>query len=229
MSRRSVHIIVVAAGSGSRFGSALPKQFCLLAGKPVLMHAIERLRAALPEAGMTVVLSPAMRPLWSELCERYGFASPAVADGGATRSDSVRNAVLALPAVPDVIMVHDGARPLVSRDCILAAADAVVAGVDGAIPAVAVTDSLRRMLPDGGGSEAVDRADYRAVQTPQAFCGPALADAYRSCAGSFSDDASIMQHCGHTRIVLTEGNPDNIKITNPTDLAIAELILSHQA
>lgn len=222
---RSCHVVIVAAGSGRRFGSALPKQFCLLAGRPVLMHTIERLRRALPEAGMTLVISGDMRELWQQLCSEHGFQSPAIVDGGASRSASVRNAVLSLQGVPDVVLVHDGARPLVSPACVREAAEAVSAGVDGAIPAVSVTDSLRRMMPDGG-SEAVDRGLYRAVQTPQAFDGTKLAEAYRSCDGDFSDDASIMQHCGHTNIVLTRGESSNIKITNPIDLEIAELLMA---
>lgn len=221
----SRHVVIVAAGSGSRFGGSLPKQFCLLAGKPVLMHSIERLRRALPDAGMTVVLNPSMRGYWQELCEKFAFDSPAIADGGSSRSDSVRNALLGLDYVPDVILVHDGARPLVSAECVRAAADAVGPEADGAIPAIAVTDSLRRVRGDSEWSEAADRAEFRAVQTPQAFCGPKLVEAYRSCAGSFSDDASIMQHCGHNRMVLTPGETTNIKITNPIDLAIAEIIL----
>lgn len=222
----SVHIIIVAAGTGSRFGGTVPKQFCLLDGRPVLMHTIGRMHHALPDASLTVVLSPAMTGLWEQLCREHGFVSPPVIPGGDTRSDSVRHAVLALDHEPDIILVHDGARPLASDRCIRATVQAIVPGVDGAIPATPVTDSLRRIMPDGP-SQAVDRDDFRSVQTPQAFSGPELIAAYRSCGGSFSDDASIMQHCGHTNIVLTPGEPSNIKITNPIDLAIAEILL-HQ-
>ncbi|MDE6269541.1 MAG: 2-C-methyl-D-erythritol 4-phosphate cytidylyltransferase [Muribaculaceae bacterium] len=221
------HVVIVAAGSGRRFGSALPKQFCMLAGRPVLMHTIDRMREALPDAGMTVVLSKDMRELWQELCREHAFNSPDIVDGGPSRSASVRNAVLSLQSVPDVVLVHDGARPLVSTGCVREAAEAVHGGVDGAIPAVSVTDSLRLMLPDGR-SEAVDRNLYRAVQTPQAFDGAKLTEAYRRCDGDFSDDASIMQHCGHTNIVLTQGEPSNIKITNPIDLEIAELLMARK-
>ncbi len=223
-----LHVIIVAAGTGSRFGADVPKQFCVLAGKPVLMHAIDRFRSIIPEAAITLVLSESMKDFWAELCGKYGFESPEIVAGGATRSDSVRNAVLSLPHVPDVILVHDGARPLVSADVV----DGVVAAMrdahlDGAIPAAPVTDSLRRG-DSPASTHAVDRSRYYAVQTPQAFRGKLLLDAYKETAGSFSDDASLMEHCGHGNIVLTAGAPDNIKITNPKDLAIAEVLMACQ-
>lgn len=222
----NTHIIIVAAGTGSRFGADVPKQFCILAGRPVLMHAIERFRRYLPEAGITLVVSESMHEYWLELCERYGFESPEVVHGGATRSDSVRNAVLSLGYEPDVIMVHDGARPLVAASVVAGVLAAMECEeVCGAIPAVAVTDSLR-YGSDASVTKAVDRSLYHAVQTPQAFRGRALIDAYAHTPSSFSDDASLMEHCGHDRIVLTHGSPDNIKITNPKDLAIAEVLMA---
>ncbi|MDE6286664.1 MAG: 2-C-methyl-D-erythritol 4-phosphate cytidylyltransferase [Muribaculaceae bacterium] len=221
-----IHVIIVAGGSGSRFGSDVPKQYCLLAGKPVVMHAIGRFRSALPGTGITLVVAPEMHGYWNELCEQYGFDSPAVVHGGASRSDSVRNAVLSLPEVPDVIMVHDGARPLVSASVIEGVLHAMKnEAVDGAIPAVAVTDSLR-YGDSAEETKAVDRSLYHAVQTPQAFRGRHLVDAYRNNKQNFSDDASLMEHCGRTRIVLTTGSTDNIKITNPKDLAVAGVLMA---
>lgn len=226
----TAHIIIVAAGSGSRFGTALPKQYCLLAGRPVLMHTIERLRAAAPDAGLTLVVSADMHAYWQELCAAEGFDSPAVVHGGASRSESVRNAMTAMTCVPDVVLVHDGARPLVDAACVQGVLAAMErADVDGAIPAVAVTDSLRVCGAGTEMSHAVDRSHYRAVQTPQAFRGRKLAEAYASVNKAFSDDASLMEHCGYTNIVLTPGTPENIKITNPMDIAIAETILSHHS
>lgn len=227
-----IAVVIVAAGSGSRFGGNLPKQFCLLAGKPVLMHTVERFRKALPHASVTLVVSANMLDFWSGLCAEYGFESPHVVSGGATRTQSVRNAVASIVSgreCPDVIMVHDGARPLVPEACILGVVEAMSDGsADGAIPAVPVTDSLRLLGPDGT-SDAVDRARYRAVQTPQAFRGHKFASAVMQAGSeSFSDDASLMEHAGCGRFVLTAGSPDNIKITNPADLAIAETILALQ-
>ena len=212
-------VVIVAAGSGSRFGGNLPKQFCLLAGRPVLMHTVDRLREALPTAELVLVVSHSMKDYWLQLCADHAFASPRLVMGGATRSDSVRNAVLSLNGDYDVIMVHDGARPLVPSACVQAVEAAM------ADPAVPVTDSLRRV--DGNGtSVAVDRAVYRAVQTPQAFRADKMRAAYASISESFSDDASLMESLGHSNFVLTPGAPENIKITNPADLAIAETLLA---
>lgn len=219
-------VIIVAAGSGSRFGGNLPKQFCLLAGWPVLMHTIDRMREALPVADIVLVVSHSMKDYWLQLCADHDFVSPRIVVGGATRSDSVRNAVLSLPDGYDVIMVHDGARPLVPASCVRAVEAAMAdKAVDGAIPAVPVTDSLRLMDADGS-SRAVDRAEYRAVQTPQAFRAGKLCAAYASVSESFSDDASLMESLGHNNFMLTPGAPENIKITNPADLAIAETLLA---
>lgn len=226
----TAHVIIVAAGSGARFGSALPKQYCLLAGRPVLMHTIARMREALPDAAVTLVLSSDMRAYWQELCAAHDFVSPPVVDGGATRSESVARALAAMPAAApdDVVLVHDGARPLVDTRCVRAVMAAMAAAdVCGAMPVVPVTDSLRE-LRAAGSSDAIDRSRYRAVQTPQAFRAPLLREAYARCAGtSFSDDASLMEHCGYGRFVLTEGSATNIKITNPLDLAVAEAMLAH--
>jgi len=222
----NAHIIIVAAGSGSRFGSVLPKQYCLLAGRPVLMHSIERMRSAMPGAGITLVISGAMVDLWRGLCAEHGFRSPRIVFGGATRSESVRNALFSLDGDYDIILVHDGARPLVDVACVKEVVAAMSdEDVDGAIPAVPVTDSLRVVRSDGT-SGTVNRTCYRAVQTPQAFRADKLIKAYSSVKDSFSDDASLMEQSGYNRIVLTVGSPANIKITNPMDIAIAEHILS---
>ncbi len=224
------HVIVVAAGSGSRFGSTLPKQFCELMGRPVLMHTVERLRSALPGAAMTLVLSRQMEDYWCELCRRHSFDSPRIVHGGATRSESVRNAVGAISDAPEVVLVHDGARPLVDAACVHAVMEAMAdCDIDGAIPVVAVSDSLRRIHTDGGASDAVDRTMFRAVQTPQAFRYDKLSMAYAADGAlDFSDDASLMEYCGYGKIVLTDGSSSNIKITNPADLAVAGCILAMQ-
>lgn len=230
-----VTVIVVAAGTGSRFGSAIPKQFCQIDGRPTVMRAIDALRASLPDARMLLVLSEAELDRWQYLCNLHGFDTPEIVVGGATRWESVRNAIRKIETsalgngAEDIIMVHDGARPLVS--------DAVVKSllsafddphVQGAIPAVAVTDSLRRLEDDGCRSVAVDRSRLRAVQTPQAFRADMLVNAYRQpYSSTFTDDASVMEAAGCTSLVLTQGDPCNIKITNPFDIAIAETILAN--
>lgn len=228
-----VTVIVVAAGTGSRFGSTVPKQFCQIDGRPTVMRAIDAMRASLDDARILLVLSAAEADRWQYLCNLHGFDSPDIVVGGATRWESVRNAIRRIEVpetgTQDIIMVHDGARPLVS--------DAVVKGlltafddpqVQGAIPAVAVTDSLRRLEGDKGRSVAVDRGELRAVQTPQAFRADLLVEAYKlPYSQTFTDDASVMEAAGYERLLLTPGDPCNIKITNPFDIAIAETILAN--
>lgn len=217
------HIIIVAAGSGSRYGADRPKQFCELLGQPVLMHTIEAMRRALPRAQVTLVLAPAMFDYWHDLCREYGFDSPAVIAGGATRWHSVRNA---LSAVPDdaIVMVHDGARPVVNVGMVARLAEAAHTR-GAAIPVVKVTDSLR-VVDNHGGSYAVDRSAYRAVQTPQAFSAKLLKEAYQQpYSDRFTDDASVVEALGFIP-ALVDGDPHNIKITNPGDIALATVMLN---
>lgn len=227
---RNIHIIIVAAGSGSRFGSALPKQFCELEGRPVLMHTVDAFRTALPEASIAVVISPDMNDLWLQLCGKHGYVSPQIVFGGPTRWASVANA-LAEPSCPrgtnSIIMVHDGARPLIDsatlrRICNGFDSDA---NADGVLPAIALSDSIRQIDADGRNC-ALDRSCLRAVQTPQAFRADKLQDAYlQSYKPIFTDDASVMESAGYTNLHLVNGSPENIKITNPHDIAIASLII----
>lgn len=234
----TTYVIIVAAGSGSRFGGELPKQFCALAGRPVVMHTVDALRRALPGAEMRLVLSASHVELWRELCRRSGYATPPVVVGGATRWASVAAAVAALPAAAegDVIAVHDGARPLVPaavvQEAVAAARRPLCAG---AVPAVALADSVRLLDADGGGgSRPLPRERLRAVQTPQAFPAGLLRAAYSlPYSPAFTDDASVVGAylAAHPAapgggIVLTAGSPVNIKLTHPADLALAELLLA---
>lgn len=222
----SIHNIIVAAGSGTRFGAPLPKQFMLLGGRPVLMHTIDAFRAALPGASETLVLSETGLPCWEALCAEYEFRSPGVAIGGASRFDSVNNALSAVPDDAEIILVHDGARPFAERRMIRRIVEMLEeSDVDGVIPVVRVTDSLRAVC--AGGSEAVDREKLRAVQTPQAFRARLLIRAYEMAgrSDSFTDDASVMEAAGFRRLSLVDGASTNIKITNPVDLAVAHAIL----
>ena len=220
--------VIVAAGSGTRFGGKLPKQFLPLAGKPMLMHTIEAFRKALPAGETMLVLSAGMIPLWQDLCATHGVESPRIIEGGATRWESVKHAIDALADAPAgaTVLIHDGARPLVSADLIKRVV-AYARNTDGAIPAVPVTDSLRKISENGVSSEAVDRSLYRAVQTPQAFSLWRLREAYSlPYDEAFTDDASVMAAAGFENIVLVEGSSDNIKITTPLDMAVAEARLS---
>lgn len=219
-----VHVIIVAAGRGSRFGSDLPKQFCLLAGKPVLMRTIEAFRGPLPDAEIILVISKEMEGLWTDLCREHRFDSPRLTYGGATRWESVKRAVEAInPDDADIVMVHDGARPIVSADMV----ERLLSEMEhstAAIPVVPVTDSLRIVMD--GGSQAIDRTPLRAVQTPQAFAGAAIKQMYAlPYSPMFTDDASVYEAAGLGSPSLVAGSPSNIKITHPTDLAIAAALL----
>lgn len=218
---KTVHIIV-AAGTGSRFGADVPKQFCTLRGLPVVMHTINRFRHICPDDRIVLVISSQMRDFWHELCAEYSFDSPETVAGGATRWHSVKNAIEAACGDADIITVHDGARPLVSAEVIHRVLDALET-TGAVIPAVPVTDSLR-IVTDSSNS-SVDRSLYRAVQTPQAFDGSLLRQAYSApFSPTFTDDASVAESCG-AKIAIVDGDPTNIKITHPRDLAIAGIII----
>ncbi len=204
----SVWTIVVAAGSGTRFGGL--KQFEQLGSRRVVDWGIKTaLRAS---DGVVVVLPADVTPLAS------GDIRSVV--GGATRSASVRNGLEAVPEDASVILVHDGARPFASLDLFERVIDAVRAGADGAIPGVAVTDTIKRVSADGTITGTVDRADLRAVQTPQAFRSGALRDAYIGGSDA-TDDAAVVEASGG-RVVVVEGDPENRKITTPADLEWAQ-------
>lgn len=217
-----VNHIVVAGGTGSRFNSELPKQFHLLDGRPVLMHTLEALQRAY-DADVVIAMHPDFIDLWGELCNQHGFQSPTVVAGGATRWHSVSNALSHTSPDATIISVHDAARPIVDPSIMRRAIEALSAGAVGAIPAIAVSDSLR-LIGEDGMSSAVDRSKYRAVQTPQVFTAEVLRSAYNQpYRKEFTDDASVVEAGGFAPIVLIEGSPRNIKITHPSDLEVASI------
>lgn len=223
----NVHI-VVAAGSGSRYGGNLPKQFCDLAGRPLLMTTLERLHAATPDWKLIVVLSPDMTSEWEQMCSAHAFTLPhLITTGGATRAHSVKNALALLPASSvGYVSIHDAARPVITPQLIANLIEGLE-GTDGVIPATPVTDSIRCLDADGS-SVAVDRSSLRAVQTPQIFPAHKLLAAYRQeIRPTFTDDASVMEAAGFTNLRLVKGDPRNIKVTNPGDMTIAELYLNN--
>lgn len=220
-----IAIVIAAAGSGTRFGSPLPKQFCELQGLPVALHAVNRFRKQLPEAQIIAVVSRDRLDYWRELCLSHGVEPTAAVAGGETRWQSVKNAIGVIDSSRTIVLIHDGARPLVAP----AVTSNVIAeirthGADGAIPAIAVTDSLRHLTP--AGSRAVVRSEYLAVQTPQAFDLAKLRKAYTlPYTPSMTDDASVMEAAGFTNLTLVDGSEATLKITRPLDLKIAELYL----
>ena len=204
----SVWTIVVAAGSGTRFGGL--KQFEELGSQRVVDWGI---KTALRASDGVVVVLPAD-------ASRLASGDVRSVVGGATRSASVRNGLEAVPEDASVILVHDGARPFASLDLFDRVIDAVRAGADGAIPGVAVTDTIKRVGADGTIIGTVERADLRAVQTPQAFRSGALRDAYIG-GNDATDDAAVVEASGG-HVVVVEGDPENRKITTPADLEWAQ-------
>ena len=222
--------IIVAGGSGTRFGAQLPKQFLELKGRPILMRTIEAFGQCGDCSFDIVVTLPAdQMDLWQQLCHKYGFDLPhRVVPGGETRWHSVKNALDSILDINDVdiIAVHDGVRPLITAELIGRTIE--TARRDGAaIPVVTLNDSVRQVK--GEISHALDRSTLRAVQTPQAFDARLLHDAYSlPYQPTFTDDASVVECAGHL-VTLVEGDPHNLKITRPMDLALAEYLLNQDA
>jgi len=226
-----VWAIVVAGGSGRRFGGR--KQFLPLAGHPVASWSV---RAANSVADGVVLVVPATCAADADEDDTYGSA-PApgssgedalgarfVVSGGATRADSVRAGLAAVPSDAVVIVVHDAARPLASPELFAAVVDAVREGeVDGAIPVLPVTDTLKRVL-NHRVVGTVDRDGLLAVQTPQAFAAGALRAAHAG-GGDATDDAGLLEVAG-LPVAAVEGDFRNIKLTRPEDLAVAEALLA---
>ena len=207
----SVWSVVVAAGTGSRFGG--PKQLAPLGDRRVIDWSLE---AAIVGSDGIVLVVPA------ELVADLSATVPgqvAVVAGGSTRSESVRAGLAAVPEAAEIVVVHDGARPIATAGLFTAVTTAVAAGAEAAIPVVPVTDTIR--MVSGG---VVDRSTLVAVQTPQAFKAAALRAAHASD-DEATDDATLVEARGGT-VVHVAGDPDNLKITNPGDLAMAESLIS---
>lgn len=218
------YAVIVAGGSGSRFGSAVPKQFVPMCGKPVLMHTIAKF-ASVSDTSIILVIPQAHFGWWQELCEEHNFAIPhKVVAGGSSRFQSVKNAMATIvnAEAGDIVSVHDGVRPLVSVE-LIARAFEQARKQGSAIPVVPVTDSVRKV--SGSQSEALERSALRAVQTPQVFDARLLLSAYDTeFSEFFTDDASVVETAGHS-VSLIDGETTNIKITHPIDLIVAEHIV----
>ncbi|HYG85805.1 MAG TPA: bifunctional 2-C-methyl-D-erythritol 4-phosphate cytidylyltransferase/2-C-methyl-D-erythritol 2,4-cyclodiphosphate synthase [Azospirillum sp.] len=216
--------LIVAGGSGQRFGAERPKQYHDLAGQAVLRHTVEAFLNHPAVTSVQVVIHPAHRDLYDAAIA--GLPLPAPVSGGATRQDSVRNGLEALahPAPgPDLVLIHDAARPLVDAGTIQAVVDAL-ADRPGAIAAVPVTDTLKRS--DGGLVGAtVDRAALWRAQTPQGFRYPDILAAHRAASGlDLTDDAAVAERAG-LAVALVPGKEENFKVTTQDDLARAEGIV----
>lgn len=227
MSLTSKHtILIVAGGRGTRMGGPQPKQFLKLAGRPVLMHTLEAFDRWDASARLIVVLPEDQIDTWKRLCEAHVFGRiHRVVAGGETRFHSVRNGLGAV-ASNGLIAVHDGVRPLVAPS-VIAACFAAAADGGAAVPVVPVVESVREVDADGG-SRPVDRTRLRVVQTPQVFRADVLRAAY--CLPydpRFTDDASVVEASG-VAVRLVPGNRENIKLTTPMDLLLAEQLMRRE-
>jgi len=218
-----LYVVIVAGGSGTRMGAEIPKQFLELAGRPVLMHTIERFKAFDESIEIITVLPENQLRHWIELQEKYSFNVPqTIVKGGSARFFSVRNGLKFVNA-PSLVAIHDGVRPFVSIDtirrCFKTAEE-----LGNAVPVVSPAESLRILTPNG--NEPINRLIVKQIQTPQVFDAQLIKDAYsQNYSNEFTDDATVLEKTG-LKINLIDGNLENIKITNPTDLLISSALLS---
>ena len=215
-------VIIVAGGSGSRMGSELPKQFIELYGKPILMHTIQLFSDFDPGCELILVLPQAQLEVWAGLCLKHSFSLPhQIVAGGDTRFYSVMNG-LKLIQDEGIVFIHDGVRPLVSRGTLERCLETAQKS-GNAIPVLPVNESLRKT--DGARNISVDRSLYFSVQTPQTFRSNVILKSYQQHYDpGYTDDASVVEKAGFS-INMVKGNHENIKITTPTDLIIAEAFL----
>jgi 2-C-methyl-D-erythritol 4-phosphate cytidylyltransferase len=215
-------VVVVAGGSGSRMGAPVPKQFLELQGKPILMHTLQRFEEAFPGIRLIVVLPETQIQTWESLCRQHQFeCSHETVAGGETRFQSVQNGLALIEG--GLVAVHDGVRPLVSLKTIRETfAEAELTGA--AVPVVPVNESVRMVSQSH--SKSLDRSQLRIVQTPQVFRYAWMKEAFsQEYSEAFTDCASVLESAGFP-ISTTEGNAENLKITRPVDLLLAEAILS---
>ncbi|WP_299581913.1 2-C-methyl-D-erythritol 4-phosphate cytidylyltransferase [uncultured Sunxiuqinia sp.] len=215
--------LIVAGGVGARMGAEVPKQFILLAGKPILFWTIQRFLDFDPGIELTLVLPENQFERWHALCREYAFTPDVqLVKGGQTRFQSVKNGLDAINE-EGIVFIHDGVRPLVSHQT-LSNCFQLAVEKGNALPVAPVVESLRQVTEDS--SRHVDRSQFRLVQTPQTFQTSIIQLAYQQPEQAFfTDDASVCEAAGIS-IHLVDGNPENIKITTPVDLLLAETLLN---
>ena len=216
-------IIITAGGIGKRMGGDLPKQFLIVNGYPILMHTLAQFHHFDPQAQLLLTLPEDWKTYWENLCEKYSFnIEHQVISGGIERYHSIKNALQ--QANGEYVYVHDGVRPMVNQHTLNACEEALHQ-FQAVIPVIPVKDSLRQIGQQG--NIATDRTAYRLVQTPQCFHRDVLMQAYQQdFHEGITDDASLVEAIG-VAIHLVSGNEENIKITTPFDLQIAELLLKN--
>jgi 2-C-methyl-D-erythritol 4-phosphate cytidylyltransferase len=221
---RRAAVVIAAGGAGRRMGG-VRKQYLELLGEPVLVHAL-RAFLAHPAIGWAVIALPA-----EDLADPPGWLTgldPRIrlVAGGAERGDSVRSALDAVPEAAEIVLIHDAARPLVDQETIDRALKTALSG-SGVIAAVPLADTLKEVDAEGRITGTPDRSRYWRAQTPQAFPRALLLDAYRRAeldGISATDDAALVEHYGKT-VIVVYGSPENLKVTTPADLVIAEALL----
>jgi len=214
--------LIVAGGSGRRYGSEIPKQFIELAGKPVLMHTIEKFKSFDENFEIIVVLPRSQKEYWEDLTVNYSFfVKHTIVPGGGSRFHSVKNG-LDIIGGEGLVAIHDGVRPLVSKETIARC----IRGAQkygNAVPVIKPTDSLRIVTEHG--TIPLNRLDTRIIQTPQVFSAKLIKKAYlQDYSEEFTDDATVLEKTGEI-INLVEGNRENIKITTKQDLVVTEALL----
>lgn len=214
-------VIITAGGTGKRMGAPIPKQFMEVAGKPLLFHTISLFQKHNSNAQILITLPESWIDHWGELVNTYQFeVEHEIVAGGKERFHSIQNALHRCQE--SIVLVHDGVRPLVSEETLNRCLEALE-NHNAVVPVVPVKESLRRM--SDGGSEAMIRSEYRNVQTPQCFEKSTLERAYaQAFHEGITDDASLVEQLGE-RIVCVDGNDENIKVTTPMDLVLAEALL----
>ena len=215
-------VIIVAGGTGSRMKNELPKQLIEIKNKPVIVYSIEKFIQFNKDIQVIISLHRDYFELFEKIKTQYQIKNIQVVQGGDTRYQSVKNALSILNENITIVGVHDAARPLVSLQTIEKTfTDAKQHGA--AIPVIDMNESLREV--NNNESIAVDRTKFKIVQTPQCFKKDVLVSAYNMpYSPLFTDDASVVEKNGHN-IFLTEGNKENIKITYPQDLIVAQILL----
>jgi len=217
-----LYVVIVAGGSGKRMGAEIPKQFLELAGRPVLMHTIERFKSFNDAIEIITVLPENQLRHWLELQNKYSFTVPqTLVKGGSHRFFSVRNGLKFVNS-PGLVAIHDGVRPFVSNDTIKRCFE-TAEKMGNAIPVISPTESLR--LISEKGSISINRLHVKQIQTPQVFSSELIKKAYlQEYLLEFTDDSIVLERMGE-KINLVDGNRENIKITNPEDLLISKALL----
>lgn len=213
--------IVTAGGIGKRMGNEIPKQFIEINGRPILMHTLEKLHSFNAKAQFILTLPGDWFDYWNDLRKRHDFnIHVEVVEGGKERFHSIKNALRF--ASGDIIAIHDGVRPLVSTETLERLLNRV-SKFNAVIPVIGIKESVRVLRESQ--SEIMNRDSIKIVQTPQVFTKELIHQAYQiDFSDDFTDDASVVERFGFT-IDLVQGNEENIKITTPLDLKLAEYFL----